>query len=108
MADIAIKYNDGQCQEGCGKQTAKGRRFVQGHDARLRSVLYGAVREDKSLTVNGKSVKPSDHITSYGWPQPAERKPRKRAAAKSTAKKSTAKKSAAKKETSKAKDEQAA
>jgi hypothetical protein len=20
MADIAIKYNDGQCQEGCGRQ----------------------------------------------------------------------------------------
>lgn len=102
MADIAIKFGDGQCQEGCGKQTAKGRRFVQGHDARLKSVLYTAVREDKSLTVNGKNVKPSDHIDSYGWGQPAERKPRKRTA------KSGAKKSTAKKNTSKAKDEKAA
>ena len=100
MADIAIKFAEGQCQEGCGKQTAKGRRFVQGHDARLKSVLYDAVRSDKSLTVNGKAVKPSEHISSYGWPQPAERKPRKRAAAKSTAK-SGAKKSSAKKNTSK-------
>lgn len=96
MADIAIKYNDGQCQEGCGKQTAKGRRFVQGHDARLKSVLYTAVREDKSVTVNGKTAKASDVIASYGWPQPAERKPRKRTSAKSGAKKSTAKKNTSK------------
>jgi hypothetical protein len=78
MADsLTIQFNEGQCQEGCGEATAKGRRFLQGHDARLKSKLYAAVRADESVKVNGKTVKPSDVITGYGWPQPAPKRARK-------------------------------
>ena len=78
MADsLTIQFEEGQCQEGCGEAVAKGRRFLQGHDARLKSKLYAAVRADESVKVNGKSVSPASVITGYGWPQPAPKRARK-------------------------------
>jgi hypothetical protein len=98
---LAIAFEDGQCLEGCGEATAKGRKFKQGHDARLRGMLGRASLAGIPVTVNGKSTTADAQLKAHGFPIPAPRKPRKAAAKKSTAKKSTAKKSTAKRTTRK-------
>ena len=83
---LAIKFGEGQCQEGCGGEVAKGRRFLQGHDARLKGQLYAAIRAGETVTVNGKSTDPAAVVKSQGWPAPVAKAPRKARAKKSTAK----------------------
>lgn len=93
---LTIRFAEGQCEEGCGEETAKGRRFKQGHDARLRSKLYGAARSDSPVVVNGNKTTAAAAIEAHGWPQPAERKPRKAKATEAKAEATEAAESGAK------------
>jgi hypothetical protein len=75
---LQIVFAENTCQEGCGEPVGKGRRFKQGHDARLKSVLYKAIRdEETALEYNGERTAPAALITKLGWPQPAPKKARK-------------------------------
>lgn len=94
---LTIKNSETTCLEGCGQEVNKGRKFKQGHDARLRSVLYKAFRADEQVSVNGKTMTAAAAIKHFDFPEPAPKRARKSTAkaeddgAKSTAKKSTAK-----------------
>lgn len=53
------------CHCGCGSQT-KGGRFLPGHDARLKSQLFSAVR-DGSAAERRKAEK---KLAEFNWPVP--------------------------------------
>jgi hypothetical protein len=76
MAQVVIKFTETTCNEGCGEEVNKGRRFKQGHDARLRSVLYKAQRAGDQVNVNGKKMSADEAIAQFEFPPPAEKKPR--------------------------------
>lgn len=89
---ISISYTDATCQDGCGAETAKGRRFKQGHDARLKSQLFKAIRSgDGALKVNGKATTAEAVLKANGWPQPAPKKAKPKRPASKTAKRTAAK-----------------
>jgi hypothetical protein len=71
---LVIKTGDGLCGCGCGAELAKGRRYRQGHDAKLRGKLAAAARAGQEVAVgtNGSRVtKPAaDWLREHGWPVP--------------------------------------
>lgn len=73
---VTIKNSETTCLEGCGEDVAKGRKFKQGHDARLRSVLYKAKRAGEDVSINGKKMTADAAIKHFGFPEPAEKKAR--------------------------------
>ena len=101
MATVTIKAPEGTCGCGCGAETAKGRSYKQGHDARLRSILGKAYKAGDDVSYNGKVTSAEVALKAHGFPIPPAAKPRaKRTASKKTAaKKTAAKKSSAKKST---------
>lgn len=76
---LTIKNSETTCLEGCGEEVNKGRKFKQGHDARLRSVLYKAQRAGEDVSVNGKKMSADAAIELFEFPAPAPKKPRKKA-----------------------------
>jgi hypothetical protein len=103
MATVTIKAPEGTCGCGCGAETAKGRSYKQGHDARLRSILGKAYKAGDDVSYNGKVTSAEVALKAHGFPIPPAAKPRaKRTASKKTAaKKTAAKKTSAKKSTAK-------
>lgn len=62
---ITIKYDDGQCECGCGRDV--NRSFRQGHDAKLKSALLKAHRAGEPVTVNGKEQSAKAAARGYGF-----------------------------------------
>lgn len=95
---LTIKNTDTTCAEGCGQEVNKGRKFKQGHDATLRSILYKASRAGEQVSVNGKTQSADAAIAHFGFPAPAQRVRAKKdpAKAEAAAKKSPAKAKAVK------------
>ena len=89
---VEITVPEGTCQDGCGQAVNKGRRFRQGHDARLRGILGRAYRggEEVAFVMNGtrKASSAEAALKQHGFPIPPARKAstRKPAAKKATAK----------------------
>lgn len=71
---LTIKNSETTCLEGCGEEVNKGRKFKQGHDARLRSVLYKAQRAGEDVSVNGKKMTADAAIALFDFPAPAVKK----------------------------------
>lgn len=118
---VILVTPEGKCLDGCGAEIGKGKRFVQGHDARLKGILIRAHLAGAPVTTwNGKTnVKTASAVEfaktlstdKFDWvemlekskaahdtPRPARKRPAKKVAAKKApAKKAPAKKPAAKK-----------
>lgn len=64
------------CLCGCG-QIPKGKkaRFMPGHDAQLKAVLYRTIR-DPEAPADAKA-EATQKLSDFGWPQPTEKAPRK-------------------------------
>jgi len=96
MATVSIKVAEGTCGDGCGAEVSKGRRFRQGHDARLRGILGKAYKAGDTVNFNGKTSTAEAALKEHGFPIPPATKPRKPRTAKPTTKKTTAKRTAKK------------
>jgi hypothetical protein len=96
-----IKVPEGTCADGCGQEVSKGRRFRQGHDARLRGILGKAYKAGETVSYNGKSSTAEAALKQHGFPIPPPAKPRKPRKTKTTAKRKTAAKGTARKTTRK-------
>ena len=68
-----ITTRPGYCHCGCGTQTAKNRRFRQGHDARFKGVLMRAHVAGTTITLVHHITKDEvqmsamDVANTYGW-----------------------------------------
>lgn len=87
---LVLTVREGQCLCGCGADVAKGRRFRQGHDARLRGMLGRAHTAGVPVTVNGKRHTAASQLKAHNFPMPPAPKP-KAAKPKATAKAKTTK-----------------
>ena len=71
---IEIVVPDGTCGDGCGEPVAKGRRFRQGHDAKLKSVLLRAHRAGDPIRVVADGQRTTSTakalLEERGWPSP--------------------------------------
>jgi hypothetical protein len=72
--EVVIEIPEGTCGDGCGQEVAKGRRYRQGHDAKLRGKLANAARQGQQVAIvrNGtRTTKAAaDWLTGHGWPVP--------------------------------------
>lgn len=101
---IVIAAKDGTCGDGCGQETNKGRRFKQGHDARLRSILVKAFHTGTPVAVNGTTHSAEALLKEHGFPIPSAKvakAPKPATKPKATTKPKASKKSAARKAGSK-------
>lgn len=76
---LTIVAGDGLCGCGCGEATKGKSKYRQGHDARLRSLLYEAHRDGKSVVIEkegeaSKTVTAMSQIKKHGFPEPAAKK----------------------------------
>lgn len=57
------------CLCGCGKTpTRKRSRFMPGHDAQLKAVLYRTIRDTAVPVADVEAAKAK--LDAFGWPQP--------------------------------------
>jgi hypothetical protein len=78
-AAVVITTTDSTCGCGCGAETAKGRRYKQGHDAKLRGILARAARAGQPVRVNGETKPAAEWLEGHGWPAPVRDAPKPRA-----------------------------
>lgn len=69
------------CECGCGGvPTRKRSKFLPGHDARLKSQLYTAIREGNEDGATDEQRAAGDaaltRLKSYDWPEPAPKRPK--------------------------------
>lgn len=89
---LVIDVAEGQCLCGCGADISKGRRFRQGHDARLRGMLGRAFTAKVPVTVNGKRSTAASQLKAHSFPEPPA--PKAKAEKKAEPKAKSTKKSA--------------
>jgi hypothetical protein len=74
-SEIELVVEDGRCGDGCGAETAKGRSYKQGHDAKLKSILGRAHKAGQSVAIvsNGTRTTSTAEVLllARGWPVPA-------------------------------------
>jgi hypothetical protein len=75
---LVLTVREGQCACGCGADVAKGRKYRQGHDARLRGMLGRAFLAGVPVTLNGKRGTAAAQLKAHGFPEPP--KPKAKAA----------------------------
>ncbi len=86
-AAIVINAAEGLCGCGCGcgERVASGRRFRQGHDARLRGKLAQAARDGNPVAIQdgeSKTTKPAaEWLRLHNWPIPEPKAPKAKATA---------------------------
>jgi len=83
--DLHLVIEEGQCQCGCELQSNKGKRFRQGHDAKLKGKLiraylagYDVLRTQGGITVGDSAL---NYAGQYNWTSYLERAAAKNSAA---------------------------